>query len=286
MTRSARFSPRLPPAESAQALTDLANLRGGHDNITVLVVRITGPALTTQLAQQQPLTIQRHHRVKKSQPVLWIVASVCLLAALALAVLEQRTPALIALAAGLLSILVAIVLRWAVAPRGIPLGETRRLGRGPHVRIECPVNAEFVGRLATLSDQLKAATEGPNWKVDRDKFNAVPNSGRTGRTRRELRRGLEAPRARHQLHDGRASRTASARRRHTHLILLPTTTLDPLHAQSRRQAVLGVAEHGPQSVPQIGSADVVSPPGEFSQHTQRVGRALRIHLPARFLATL
>lgn len=161
----------LPPSESAQALTDLANLRGGHDNITVLVVRVTGPALTTRVAQQQPLTIQRHHSAKKSQPILWIVASVCLLAALALAVLDQRIPALVALAAGLLSILGAIVLRWVVAPRGIPLGETRRLGRGPHVRIECPINAEFVNRLATLTEQLKLATEGPDWKVDRDTFN-------------------------------------------------------------------------------------------------------------------
>ena len=79
----------LPPAEAAQALTDLANLRGGHDNITVLVVRITGPSLTTRAAAAQPLTILRDHAHKKSQPVLWIVASVCFLAALAMAVLRQ-----------------------------------------------------------------------------------------------------------------------------------------------------------------------------------------------------
>ena len=102
----------------------------------------------------------RPTRTKKSQPVLWIVASVCLLAALAMAVVEQTLPALVALAGGLIAVLAAIVRRWTVAPRGIPLGETRRLGRGPHVRIECPVNAEFVGRLAALTDQLRSATEG------------------------------------------------------------------------------------------------------------------------------
>ena len=169
----------LPPAESAQALTDLANLRGGHDNITVLVVRITGAVLTTKAAQQEPLTIQREPAGRKSQPVLWIAASVCLLAALGLAVLEQRTPALFVLACGLLTVLAAIVLRWKIAPRGISLGETQRLGRGPHVRIECPVNAEFVGRLATLTEQLSLATEGSEWKVDRGGFDQLREQAET-----------------------------------------------------------------------------------------------------------
>ena len=38
----------LPPGEAAQVLIDLANLRGGPDNITVIVVRATGPAITWQ----------------------------------------------------------------------------------------------------------------------------------------------------------------------------------------------------------------------------------------------
>jgi PPM family protein phosphatase len=166
----------LPPAEAAQALTDLANLRGGHDNITVLVVRVTGEALTTRAAAAQPLTILRDHAQRKSQPVLWIVASVCFLAALGMAVLGQNTPAAIALAGGLIAVLVAIVQRWNAASRGIALGETRRLGRGPHVRIECPVNAEFVGKLAALVDQLRSATDGGDWKVDLSGFNQHASS--------------------------------------------------------------------------------------------------------------
>ena len=38
----------LPPAEAAQVLIDLANLRGGPDNITVLIIRITGPAIAAR----------------------------------------------------------------------------------------------------------------------------------------------------------------------------------------------------------------------------------------------
>jgi PPM family protein phosphatase len=161
----------LSPREAAQALTDLANLRGGHDNITVLVVRITGPSMTTLASGVEPLTIQRDRIRQKSQPVLWIVASVCLLAALAMAVVRQIAPAMVALGGGLIAVLAAIVHRWVVAPRGIALGDSRRLGRGPHVRIQCPINAEFIGRLAALVDQLRSATDGADWKVDLGGFN-------------------------------------------------------------------------------------------------------------------
>jgi protein phosphatase len=163
---------RLPPLEAAQVLTDLANLRGGHDNITVLVVRIIGRSLTTQTSSSsEPLPIQRDRAHGRSQPVLWIVTSVCVLAALAMAVLGQTLPAMVALAGGLIAMLVAIVQQWTIVPRSIAPGDTPPLGHGPYVRIECSVNAGFIGRLAALVDQLRSATEGANWKVDLGGFN-------------------------------------------------------------------------------------------------------------------
>ena len=37
----------LPPAEAGQMLIDLANLRGGQDNITLVIAKIADPALIT-----------------------------------------------------------------------------------------------------------------------------------------------------------------------------------------------------------------------------------------------
>ncbi|MHB8973827.1 MAG: PP2C family protein-serine/threonine phosphatase [Pirellulaceae bacterium] len=163
----------LTPSEAAQALTDLANLRGGHDNITVLVVRVTGQSLTTPASGAGPLTSPRERTHKKSEPVLWIVVSVCVLVALAMTVVGQIRSAMIALAGGLVAMLIVIVQRLISAPRDVPLGTMRRLGQGPHMRLECPVNAEFIGRLAALVDQLQSATEGANWKVDFGGFNQL-----------------------------------------------------------------------------------------------------------------
>ncbi len=162
----------LSPREAAQALTDLANLRGGHDNITVLIAKVVGPAMTTKVANAQPLTIRREKGHGRAKPILWIVASVCFLVALAMAVMENILPALVALSGGLISLVAAIIQRWLLMPRGIALGESRRFGKGPYVTVECPGNGKFVQKLAALVQQLRTATEEEGWAVDIHGFNA------------------------------------------------------------------------------------------------------------------
>jgi protein phosphatase len=168
----------LPPATAAQALTDLANLRGGHDNITVVVVRIAGPEMTTRVAGGQPLTIHRAQRKQRPTPALWVAASVCFLAALALAVLERLHAGLFVLAVGLISVLAAILQRWMTTPRGIALGESRRFGKGPYVTVDCPVNAEIIEKLEPLVDQLRTATEDEHLRVDLRSFDQQCQSAR------------------------------------------------------------------------------------------------------------
>ncbi|HTN75749.1 MAG TPA: protein phosphatase 2C domain-containing protein, partial [Pirellulaceae bacterium] len=47
----------LEPKEAAQVLVDLANLRGGPDNVTVLIAKVVGNELTTAAVRAEPLTI-------------------------------------------------------------------------------------------------------------------------------------------------------------------------------------------------------------------------------------
>lgn len=160
----------LPPQEAAQVLADLANLRGGHDNITVVVARVVDRSLATAGADGEPLTILRDHRPRPAGPLVWIAASVCGLAALAMAVLGQTIPALLALTGGGVTALVALWRRWGASSPGIELSAARRLGRGPHAQVACPVNVEFVGTLSSLVEQLRLATEGGDWRVDLEGF--------------------------------------------------------------------------------------------------------------------
>ena len=47
----------LPHEQAARFLLDLANLRGGPDNITIIIVRVQGPEFTTDVQQMEPLVV-------------------------------------------------------------------------------------------------------------------------------------------------------------------------------------------------------------------------------------
>ena len=58
----------LAPDEAAQALVDLANLRGGPDNITVIVIRVTGPEIATSSVDQGGLGGSAENRSTAKYP--------------------------------------------------------------------------------------------------------------------------------------------------------------------------------------------------------------------------
>ncbi len=161
----------LPPREAAQLLADLANLRGGPDNVTALVVKVTGPTMTTRMATSEPLMVQREKGYGAVHPFVFIATGVCFLAAIAMLVVQQRVPAAVALGGGIVSLVVAALQRWVFTPQGVALGNTRRLGKGPYVSIKCPVNAGFIEKLTVMVQQLREATQGSDWKLDIDQFN-------------------------------------------------------------------------------------------------------------------
>jgi protein phosphatase len=205
----------LSPEEAAQAFADLANLRGGPDNITAIVVRVNDDFLTTANAHTEPLTIQRQRRRGSTHPALWIVAAVCMLAAGSMAVLGNWRPALVALAGGLIATLAAALQRLALLPRGITLGDARRLGKGPYVSVKCPVDAQFVEGLSDVIDELREAAQDGPWQVNLAAFDAYCESARkalaNGQPKQALAEYLHA--VSFMMNEWREQRRRDARRR-------------------------------------------------------------------------
>lgn len=179
----------MPPAEAAQVLIDLANLRGGPDNITVIIVRITGPAITARANSQAPPLAMADERAVRAPPPatgkFWIGAAIMLAAAVALSFFE-----LYVFAVGALVVAVGLAL-WGFLQR-MPadnptqyLAPGARLGRGPYRGWDCPANETLVNNLGLLIDQLREAATDGQWTVDWTKFNAYSAQGKSAIARRD-----------------------------------------------------------------------------------------------------
>jgi protein phosphatase len=159
----------LKPAEAVRALVDLANLRGGPDNITVIVVRAVGNIWRAGAvaAPEVPIPARPVH------PAVWGLAGAMAAIGVSLLALGQSFlwPAVAAL---LIAVLVGgggIVYRSSAAPAG-PLSG-RSFGRGPYTATPCVPDTEFTDRLSGILGDLREAATGEGWNVDWDRFHAL-----------------------------------------------------------------------------------------------------------------
>jgi protein phosphatase len=153
----------LEPNEAVRALVDLANLRGGPDNITVIVVRVTAPLAAREgaAADGKP--------ARPVPPLVWSLMGFCGLAAVGLAAIHLYLPALAALAGVVGSGIAALVERYGGHENRY---EGRPLGKGPYTASDCVPDAAFVARLGQIAEELRQAARSEDWAIDWSRFDA------------------------------------------------------------------------------------------------------------------
>ncbi len=155
----------LPPAEAVASLVDLANLRGGPDNITVIVARVTGPQLT-RFADANGGTPVRTAAGRPVHPLLWTLLGVAGLAALGFLALKSYLPALVSLAVAAAAGVAAIIQRYDGGNLASEAISGQPLGRGPYRAATCGANAAFAGRLKQMIADLREGAVQEEWDVD------------------------------------------------------------------------------------------------------------------------
>jgi len=160
----------LPPGEAIQSLVDLANLRGGPDNITVIVARVASPKLIGSEDELSPARARAPAGSQKVHPVAWIVLGVLGLAALSMLILGKYPAAAIAGAAAAATAIFIAVRHFSVSASKSVAGS--QLGKGPYRTTTCTANLAFAERLAKVVNQLRAAAVEEAWQIDWDRFNA------------------------------------------------------------------------------------------------------------------
>jgi protein phosphatase len=157
----------MPPEEAVHALVDLANLRGGPDNITVIVVRVLSEPRVPEPEDTDP-----EDDVQPKKPIHPLpvgIAGALLLASLILAALGKWPAAAACLLGAAAAAVVALILR--VTGGGPYDLDGQVLGRGPYTAADCPADAEFAEKLNTIVEELREAASYGDWTVDWSRFN-------------------------------------------------------------------------------------------------------------------
>jgi len=161
----------LRPSEAARALVDMANLRGGPDNITVLVIEVRS-AETPGAAQVIEVPVA-HTPTSPLRSALWAAMALTLLVALALAAAGLYTQAMVSV---LFTAVTVVALLLQELKKTSPSSSIRAegpLGSGPHATFDAVPNAESVATLCQMAQQLRDAAKDEHWTLDWARFNRL-----------------------------------------------------------------------------------------------------------------
>ncbi|HIQ20087.1 MAG TPA: serine/threonine-protein phosphatase [Planctomycetes bacterium] len=163
----------MPPDQAARALVDLANLRGGPDNITVIVIRVLEEP---DVPESPPHEVGRPdevgHPKEAAKPLPSIVLGAIGLFALGSLILAAFAQWLLAV----ISLLAAVGVGGAViiarsGGKWVPrMYQGQALGRGPYKTIDCQPDEAFAKKLADTVQQLEDAAVRGGWTVDWSRF--------------------------------------------------------------------------------------------------------------------
>jgi protein phosphatase len=162
----------MAPHEAVQALIDLANLRGGPDNITAIIVRIAGQSPSEAPAARR--------RLRPS----WIGAGLLAVLSAALFAAQKGSLGLISLTLAALTAAIGAV---AQAKRdAVGIDRRAQLGKGPYATAIASPDAAFLDDLKRLLQQLREAAASENWIVDWGKINACASAADEAAARKDF----------------------------------------------------------------------------------------------------
>jgi protein phosphatase len=163
----------LPPAEACRFLVDLANLRGGPDNITVIVVRVLGVPEPGQVTPVSPLPPRR------SRLPWWVLslAGGCLLAFAAFYLTYTHVSStggmfvFLLASAAIIAGLVGLFMQSFQEVNQPPIEEEAhppRVHRRSNCRIERPLLDKLIKALKALRQKADEKRWEPDWNVHQE----------------------------------------------------------------------------------------------------------------------
>jgi protein phosphatase len=161
----------LPPEEAARVLVDLANLRGGPDNITVIVAKVTGPEMVGKQSDIEDRGGGGSGGTLRS--LMWLLSAASAAATAGALIATASMPLILGGVAGtVLFGLFALLIKPMPVPRPRRTASAGRYGKGPHTSRHCTANSRMVADLAKMAAQLREAAAEEKWSIDWNRFEA------------------------------------------------------------------------------------------------------------------
>lgn len=155
----------LEPDDAVRVLVDLANLAGGPDNITVIVVRVT-EEMVRQASGSSRLAGngQSAGRSRWALWLGWLTVLVLAMAAVGLTLAQQNLPAFLAASVAVVLVVFLLASNKSSAAPGAE-AEPTRPGRSPYTTHVAKAERPFVEKLEALIKQLSEAASDNNWDI-------------------------------------------------------------------------------------------------------------------------
>ena len=176
---------QLEPEEACQLFIDLANLRGGPDNITVVLARVIDPAVVQAQSSAPPLGDSGSSPI---HPAVWITGLLVTLGGIGLSFVSMAFGVILATLGGLL--LLGAAFKAMSSPADERSGAM--LGKGPYRRHTCPVSDASVEALEEIVSELRQAAKSEGWTVDWDTFEGFSREAREATIQQDHKRALQA----------------------------------------------------------------------------------------------
>jgi protein phosphatase len=178
----------LSPQEAVRVLVDMANLRGGPDNITAIAARVSALPVEDD-AEAEPLP-PIHANGSSTHPALWIGMAACLVAALAFGAGGYYIGAFIG--ALLAAVAAVFALLPNLSPSKPPAAQANRGAKraGPYATFDCTANAAAVAVLCQMAQQLRDAAKDEHWTLDWSRFNAYGEQAQAALASRDFKNAI------------------------------------------------------------------------------------------------
>lgn len=169
--------------KAGQALVDLANLRGGPDNITIVIAEVIGKEIVTS-ASVTPQPRQEVNPGKRNISIALIIVTVlCLLAAGLFAFMANIPLAIVAGVLGVIAFVTGIIQSTGSSSEST---ETTQYGRGPYRKFNCKADMAFVDRLKGTMQALREASQERRWKLNWPALDSLCKQGEEAASKGDL----------------------------------------------------------------------------------------------------